>query len=363
MRTAQQYLDIAEVMLLALDAEGRIVLINRKGRAILGYEEGELIGRSWFNTCLPAPVREKTRSVFRRLMQGEIGPVEYHENPVLTRSGEVRTVAWHNALLTDDAGSATGTLSSGQDITDRKRLEEQLRQATKMEAVGRVAGGIAHDFNNLLTAIRGYSELALAGLDVADPVHGDVLQIKKSADRAASLVHELLTFSRRQFLQPTTLHLSSVIREMAGMLRSLLGEHIELVTILDPGLGTIEADPGGFEQVIMNLALNANDAMPEGGQLTILTENADVTDEDLRADPGAKPGPCVVLTVRDTGHGMDKATVARIFEPFFSTKPQGQGTGLGLATVYGIVKQSGGAISVETEPGQGTTFRISLPRT
>ena len=244
-----------------------------------------------------------------------------------------------------------------------RETEAQLRQAQKMEAVGRLAGGMAHDFNNLLTVIRGYSELLLGRLGPTGDMRKDMEEIKKAADRASGLTRQLLAFSRRQFIAAKVLDLNALVANMDGMLRRLIGEDIvELSVELDSSLGAIKADPGQVEQVIMNLVVNARDAMPKGGRLTIETRNVTIG-EEVRLDAvGVAPGSYVLLTVRDNGHGMDAETRSHLFEPFFTTKEKGKGTGLGLSTVYGIVKQSGGSIIVESAPDRGTTFRIYFPR-
>jgi len=248
-----------------------------------------------------------------------------------------------------------------EDITERRRLEEQLRQSQKMDAVGRLAGGIAHDFNNLLTAIIGYSQIALGRLDAGDEVRKDIEEVERAGKRAATLTSQLLAFSRRQVIQPKVLNLNTAMAEMERMLRRLIGEDIELATIPDPALGSVKADAGQIEQIVMNLAVNARDAMPGGGKLTMWTKNADLNGNNSgRCD--VKPGPYVVLAVADNGIGMEKETLSHMFEPFFTTKPRGQGTGLGLATVYGIVRQSGGHIDVESKAAGGTTFKVYLPR-
>jgi two-component system cell cycle sensor histidine kinase/response regulator CckA len=243
-----------------------------------------------------------------------------------------------------------------------RRSEDQLRQAQKMEAIGRLAGGIAHDFNNLLTAIIGYSELLLTELEQDNPHRRDIQEIKVAGDRAAALTRQLLLFSRQQVLEPRVLDLNSVISEMDQLFRRLIGEDIELTIACESWLDPVKADPGQLGQVVMNLVVNARDAMPGGGRLTIETAHAELDEEFRRTHQGAPVGAFVVLAVSDSGCGMDAETQARLFEPFFTTKPTGQGTGLGLSTVYGIVQQSNGYISVYSEPGRGSTFRIYLPR-
>jgi signal transduction histidine kinase/sensor domain CHASE-containing protein/ActR/RegA family two-component response regulator len=251
---------------------------------------------------------------------------------------------------------------SQREITERKLLEQQLLQSQRMEAVGRLAGGIAHDFNNLLTAIIGYSDLMLMDSNGNQAARSSAEEIKKAGQRAAGLTRQLLAFSRKQVLQPKVIELNAVVEDMDKMLRRLIGEDLELITVLEESRGRVKADPGQIEQVIMNLAVNARDAMPRGGKLTIETADIELDDLYIRQHMEVEPGPYVLLAVSDTGHGMDKETQSHIFEPFFTTKEPGQGTGLGLATVYGIIRQSGGNIWVYSEPGQGTTFKVYLPR-
>ena len=241
-------------------------------------------------------------------------------------------------------------------------MEEQFRHSQKMEAVGRLAGGVAHDFNNLLTVIGGHTEIALTRIDKNNPLHDSLQEVKIAADRASSLTRQLLAFSRRQVMEIKVLNLNTVIRDTEKMLRRLLGEDIAVITQPSENLGLVKADPGQIEQVLTNLAVNARDAMAEGGRLVIATDNLEITEADDPTHAGLKPGRYVRISVSDTGHGMNPEVMSKIFEPFFTTKEQGKGTGLGLSTVFGIVKQSGGEIRVHSELEKGTTFVIILPR-
>ncbi len=292
---------------------------------------------------IPAAESLQPQKCRHRKKDGTIIDVEIRSHPILLAGKSAELV------LADD-------------VTDRKMLEEQFRQAQKMEAVGRLAGGVAHDFNNLLTVINGYSQITLDHLGSTDPLREKIAEIKKAGDRAAGLIRQLLAFSRQQVLAPRVLDLNAVVVGLEKMLRRLIGEDIELVTQAAPALGRVKADAGQIEQVIMNLVVNARDAMSKGGKLVLKTANSELDEDFARQHPPTLPGRYVMLAVSDTGCGMNAETRARIFEPFFTTKEPGKGTGLGLSTVYGIVKQSGGYVWVDSELGQGATFKVYLPR-
>ncbi|MBI4865634.1 MAG: response regulator [Candidatus Wallbacteria bacterium] len=339
--------------------EGRFLRTNPALCDILGYSEPELLERTYTDVTHPGD-REKARAYLERCRTGpHPGKLEarYVRKDGQTVLGELTVARMHDA-----EGTYTGDLRIVEDVTERRRVEEQFRQAQKMEAVGRLAGGIAHDFNNVLTAIIGYSNLAISTMPPDNPYRPDTEAILKAAQRATALTKQLLSFSRPGpvVLRPT--ELNSIVRDVLGMLGRLLGADIELVTHLTEPLGRVRVDPGTFTQVILNLAVNARDAMPNGGRLTIETCEAELDGRASGVPSPVRPGPCVILAVTDTGHGMSSETMSHVFEPFYTTKERGKGTGLGLATVYGIVKQVGGQITVASEPGHGTTFRICLPR-
>ena len=285
----------------------------------------------------------------------------HHEFRRVLPDGSVRWISNRGFPIRDEKGKLTSYVGVSQDITERKLLEDQFRQAQKMEAIGRLAGGVAHDFNNLLTIINGYGELVLDGLTSSDPLRGHLVQIKKAGERAASLTRQLLAFSRQQVLAPLILDLNSLVADVERMLRRLIGEDIDLVVVRDSALRRVKADPGQIEQILLNLVVNARDAMPQGGKLEIETANIELGEASAHRFVVVPPGRYVMVAVRDTGIGMDSNTQAHIFEPFFTTKEKEMGTGLGLATVYGIVKQSGGYIWVYSEPQGGTAFNIYLP--
>ncbi len=342
-----------------VNAEGKVFYSSHAVSPIFGYTLEERIGKNVFELVHPEDI-PRTVPLFQGLLKTPFGSA-FTELRYRHKNGSWRWIeALGTNLLEDPAVRAV--VINYRDITDRRNLQEQLFQAQKMEAVGRLAGGVAHDFNNLLTAILGYSDMVLEKLPRSAPPRRYIAEIRKAGERAAGLTRQLLAFSRLQVLAPQVLDLNSVISEMSKMLRRVIGEDITLVTPLGAVQGHVKADPSQIEQVILNLAVNARDAMPNGGQLTLATSNISLEENLTFQGVRVNPGPYVLLEVSDTGCGMDAATRARAFEPFFTTKEKGKGTGLGLSTVYGIVKQSGGYIWLYSEPGCGTTFKIYLPR-
>ncbi len=339
-----------------LGLDGRVLEANRRAGDLLGRPAAALVGLR-FEDLVSAATVQGVRDSLRKLQAGGAAPVgEVH----LVRGDRKQVPVELSAALVEPGGERV-VLAIGRDLTERNRLEAQVRQAQKMEAMGRLAGGVAHDFNNLLTVINGYAELILEQAPPGSAVRAPTEEIARAGDRAAALVNQLLAFSRQRAQAARVLDLNAVVGGIVTLLARLLGADVRLQTRLAPETGPVRADAGQLEQVLMNLAVNARDAMPQGGTLTIETGNAELSAADLRAYPGQRPGRYSVLTVRDTGVGMDEATLARAFEPFFTTKGE-KGTGLGLATVYGIVHRSGGHIEVASERGRGTTFRIYLPQ-
>lgn len=494
---AQDYLDVAGVMLVALDRDGKVKLINRKGAEMLGYAEEDIAGKVWFDEFTPPGSRAEAKTRFLRMMTmaGEGGSEGSYESPLATRSGEERVILWNYTVLREN-GRITGALGSGEDITERKRTEmalaesetryrlihdtafdaiiisddgdrvtdcnpsaekifgytraeligldltllipekyrerhrqglkrflaagtsrvqgriqefeclrkdgtllpieiilnhftlggrtsftgtirditerkraerkrefiqSSLSQSRKMEAIGRLAGGIAHDFNNVLTAIKGNAEFAMEDIVKEDPVYPRLSEIMRSVEHASRLTRQLVLFSRGQPVERAPLSINAVIENLLVMVTRLLGVDITVTAELAPDLWTVLADEGNIEQVVMNLAVNARDAMPEGGHIVIKTENVSLDERSRPTAPEARPGRFIRLTVSDTGVGMEQEVIQRIFEPFFTTKVAGKGTGLGLSVIYGVVKQLGGWIDVESEPNKGAAFRIYLP--
>jgi len=340
-----------------LDPTSTVLTWNRAAEALYGWQAAEVIGRPLPTIGQDVEDHGRLRD---RVLRGEaLRGVEVTRR---RKDGTLVNISLSVAPLHDAAGQVTGMLSLAADITEMRQLEVQYRQAQKMEAVGRLAGGIAHDFNNLLTAIIGTTALVLEDRGLESRARVDIQEIEKAAKRAAGLTRQLLIFSRQQVLEPRALDLNALVGDLEKMLQRLIGEDIELRTKPAAALGAVRADPGQLEQAIVNLVVNARDAMPQGGRLTIETADVELDRSYVTRHVPTQPGPYVLLAISDTGVGMDGATKARLFEPFFTTKDPGRGTGLGLATVYGIVKQSGGYIWAYSELGHGTTFKIYLPR-
>jgi two-component system cell cycle sensor histidine kinase/response regulator CckA len=344
--------------LLLLDAEGRITYTPLSTQRHVGWKSDELVGRSILD-FVHADDRELATTQMADALQQPGARVEtelrFHHADRTFRTMEAVAVN----RLNDPSVSAI--VVNTRDVSDRRRLEGQLRTSQKMEAVGQLAGGIAHDFNNLLTAILGYCNLMLDDVTREDPLRGDLEEIRSAGERAAALTRQLLAFSRRQMLQPQVVDINVLVTQMEKLLRRLLSEGVELLTSLGPALYHVTVDPASVEQILVNLAVNARDAMPDGGRLTIETMNVELDHLYAETHMTVVPGTYVMLAVSDTGEGMDAQTKAHVFEPFFTTKEQGKGTGLGLATVYGIVKQSGGYIWVYSEPGHGSVFKVYFP--
>jgi PAS domain S-box-containing protein len=358
MRLLARALESTNEMVSVAGVDDRFNFVNRAFLHAYGYSIDEVIGQP-VSLIRPADMPgDVAAAIWRESRQGGWSGELMNRR----KDGSEFPTSLNASVIRDDHGTVIGLLGVARDVTEQRSLEEQLRQSQKMDAIGQLAGGVAHDFNNLLTAILGFAGFLLESLPEHDERRRDVEEIRHAADRAATLTRQLLAFSRKQILMVRVVNLGGVVGELTPLLRRLLGEAIDLrTTIADRGL--IKADPGQLQQVLINLAVNAQGAMGEGGHLTIETADVMLDDAFARQHRSVRPGPHVVLTVTDNGHGMDAATQKRIFEPFFTTKPMGQGTGLGLATVYGIVKQSGGSIWVDSDVGRGTTFRIYLPRT
>jgi two-component system cell cycle sensor histidine kinase/response regulator CckA len=357
----------SEDAILSANLDGVITSWNRSAETLYQYSAAEIIGQPLFLLVSPAML-DAERRMFAAVACGE--SVQPFETERRRKDGSLVEVALTVSPLRDASGTVVGISKIVRDLTVQRqteaalrRTEEQFRQAQKMEAVGRLAGGVAHDFNNLLSVVLSYSSFALEQLKPGDPLRSDIEQVEIAGKRATELTRQLLAFSRQQVLQPRVVDLNHIILGMKPMLARLLGEDIELTSLGGQSLGRVVADPGQMEQVVMNLAVNARDAMPGGGKLTIETANVELDSSYVDSHLAVAPGDYVMLAISDTGVGMDAATRARIFEPFFTTKEQGKGTGLGLSTVFGIVKQSGGHVGVYSEPGRGCTFKIYLPRT
>jgi PAS domain S-box-containing protein len=353
--------------ILSKNLAGLITSWNKGAERLYQWTAAEVIGKD-ISTLVPPELRGDERRILERILKGEL--IEPFETKRVRKDSSVVEVSLTVSPIRDAAGNVVGASKIARDLTDQRksesqmrRVEEQLRQAQKMEAIGVLAGGVAHDFNNLLSVVLSYAVLVLDQLDPASPVADDLKEIYRAGERATELTQQLLAFSRQQMLQPRVLDLGQVACGLEKMLRRVLGEDIELSLALAPTLGRVHADPSQVEQIVMNLVVNARDAMPRGGKLNLSTSNVELGADYVAEHFDVCAGSYVMLAITDTGIGMSDATRARVFEPFFTTKEKGKGTGLGLSTVFGIVKQSRGHIRLRSDPGNGTTFEVLLPRT
>jgi len=363
---AQMYLDTAGILFVVLDCEGRVTLVNRKGCELLGQPEAEILGREWFDAFVAPEDRPVAREAFRALLREGKGRIEYRENRVMNPNGELRLIAWHNTVVPNEGGKgAPGVLMSGDDITERRETEQrlqrsqkQLQQTQKMEAIGALAGGIAHDFNNLLGAIIGYTELYKEQVRDRPKVYGGMGQVLTAANRAKDLVQQILSFSRMAEQEKKAVALCPILKEVAKFMRASLPATIEVNLSLNATTDTVWADPTQMHQVVMNLATNAGYAMRKaGGVLAIVLNEVSIGPDD----EALRPGRYLDIVVTDTGQGIQKELLERIFEPYFTTKEKGEGTGLGLSVADGIVREHGGRIKVYSEVGKGTVFHVLLP--
>ena len=368
---AENYLAIAGTMIVAMNTEGTVTLINRKGCEILGYDLIELLGRNWIETVVPKDAREETAMNFERLVTGQTDLVERRESEVLTKTGERRLIEWHVTLVKDEEEEITGTLSSGEDITERQQamrerehLQSQLRQSERLKTIGTLAGGIAHDFNNILTPIIGYSHMALNEVPEDSQAHADIQRVVKGADRAKELVNQIMTFSRRGEFEMLPLLPHLIVEDALKLIQATAPANVEVRLEIDTECPPVMADPSQLHQVVMNLCTNAFRAMENtGGLLEVVLEPFEVDAKFTRHRADIHRGRYVKMRFRDTGIGMDHETLGRIFEPFFTTGAIGEGTGMGLATVHGIIASHNGEIFVDSKVGEGTTFDIYLPQT
>jgi two-component system, cell cycle sensor histidine kinase and response regulator CckA len=353
-------LETVHLVVVIADPEGAIAFCNDYLYRLTAWRPDDVLGKNWLDLMMPAEERSKLRATFACCVLESEAPIHF-ESTLLGPDGRRWQFDWDRMILRDAHGRIAAWANVGRDVTECKALEAKFRQSQKLETIGRMAGGMAHDFNNLLTVIMGYSAALLEKSDASNPDYTGLTEIRKAAGKGAELTHRLLAFSRRQVLRPEVLSLNTVVADAEHMLRRLIGNDIVLTTNLDPSLGFVRLDAGCFHQVLLNLAVNARDAMPRGGSLTISTANVEV-DAHSPLSAAVALGEYVQVTVSDTGTGMSKEVRSHLFEPFFTTKEHGKGTGLGLSTVYGIVQQSGGRIEVETELDNGTSFIIYLPR-
>jgi PAS domain S-box-containing protein len=350
-----------ELVSMMLDRNGCVTYCNDYLLGLTGWRIEEVMGQDWFDLFLPPELGGEVRGVHARLLADQ-SVAWHHENEIVTKTGARRLIRWNNSVLRSAAGEVMGTASIGEDVTERTRLEAQLLESQRMETVGKLAGGVAHEFNSILTAILGFSELLVNELSVGSPLVFHATEIGKAAQRAATLTRQLLAFGRKQVLRPEVLDLNAVLARMESTVRLVMGRNVDVRLVTAPGLRSVLADASQIEQVIINMVMNAADAMPKGGTLTLETANVTLDQEYVRSVPDLTAGEYAMLAITDSGTGMSDDVRERVFEPFFSTKPVGHGTGLGLSTCHGIIHQSGGHISVSAELGRGSTFRVYLPQ-
>lgn len=356
---AQQYLNIAGVIIVAINEKGLVTLINKKGCDVLGYEEYEIIGRNWFDLCLPERIQKEIKGVFERLMNGKNDFVDYHENSILTKSGEERMIAWHNTILTDEKGANIGTLSSGEDITKRKQTEMELIRSEKLASLGQLAASVAHEVNNPLAGILVYTSLLLRKYEQntiqSEDTKNQLHKMKKELERTTRIIRNLLDFSRQSDPSIRLLDVNKVVEAALLLVKHQISlEHISLKIELKEDLPSVFADFDQIQQVMINIILNATQAMPDGGSLTITTSIAKGTViSESKKD-------AVRIDIKDTGVGIPKENLSRLFTPFFTTKERGKGVGLGLPVVHGIIERHKGKIEVSSDLNMGTTFSIFL---
>jgi PAS domain S-box-containing protein len=353
------YMDRMPLAYIVWDLEFGVEEWNPAAERIFGWKARETIRKNACELIVPKEARPQFEHGWSKLLKGDGSSSSVNAN--VRKDGKIITCEWFNALLRDASGKVSGVLSIAHDVTEKAEMEGQLQTAQRMEAVGTLAGGIAHDFNNALTGIVGFGELLRMRLAGDEPALRDLDEILRCAERAATLTRQLLTFARRQVIEPVNLNLSALVADLMRLVGKVVGEHIEVTTSLGTDLPTIHADRGQIEQVIMNLCLNARDAMPKGGRLLVETGDVHLEEDYARQNPYARAGRYALLTVSDTGVGMDEKTCERVFDPFFTTKGPDKGTGLGLAMVYAIVKQHGGFIHLNSEPGKGAAFKVYFP--
>ena len=353
--------EYAPIGMALVSPEGRWLKVNRAICGLVGYSDAELLARTFQDITHPDDLEADLGKV-RQMLAGKIRFYEM-EKRYFHKDGHVVSVLLNVSLVRDAQNQPLYFIAQIQDITERKRMQTQLFQSQKMETIGKLAGGVAHEFNSIMTAIIGQSDLLINDLSTGDPLVQNAMEIRRAADRAALLTRQLLAFGRKQILQPETVNLNRILTDMEGIVRHLMGGDVDVRMVLAANLPAVKADTGQIEQVILNLVMNGREAMPRGGKLTIETSRIDLDEEHISEFADLKPGGYIRLAITDTGVGMSAETKAHVFEPFFSTKSVGQGTGLSLATCYGILKQSNGHITVYSEPGQGTSFKIYLPET